>query len=181
MGLAEPPGRAAGGTAPLIVVGLDDSQASGRRLRDPCAVETERPRPPAPVFVVPPASQPARYAAGDAGRRTPSESAAQWKRDLPSTPNRMIWAVSAAPTVNDRPAPIRQGGAGPGAESHSVTSAGQRHRASSRRSARHAPVRSAWSGVHIFADLDRSLNSRIAGDLTRLLPVSGSSALWFWI
>jgi hypothetical protein len=70
MDLAEPPGRAAGGTAPLIVVGLDGSPASGRRLRDPCAVETER--PPAPVFVVPPASQPARYAAGDAGRRAPS-------------------------------------------------------------------------------------------------------------
>jgi hypothetical protein len=30
---------------------------------------------------------------------TPSESAAQWKLDLPSAP--MIWAVSAAPTVND--------------------------------------------------------------------------------
>ena len=105
-GLGGAPGQAAGGTAPLIVVGLDDSQASGRRLRDPCAVETER--PPAPVFVVPPASQQARYAAGDAGRRAPSESAAQWKRDLPSAPNRMIWAVSAAPTVNDRPAPIRR-------------------------------------------------------------------------
>jgi hypothetical protein len=42
MGLAEPPGRAAGGAAPVIVVGLDGSPASGRRLRDPCAVETER-------------------------------------------------------------------------------------------------------------------------------------------
>src|SRR5690348_11750833 len=30
--------------------------------------------------------------------------------DLPSVPNRMIWAVSAAPTVNDRPAPIRRSG-----------------------------------------------------------------------
>jgi hypothetical protein len=66
------------------------------------------PRPPAPVFVVPPASQPARYAASDAERRA---SAAQRKRDRPSVPNRMIWAASAAPTVNDRPAPIRQGGA----------------------------------------------------------------------
>jgi hypothetical protein len=108
MGLAEPPGpgrwwhgaRDRG-------VSLDGSPASGRRLRDPCALETER--DPAPAFVVPPASQPARYAAGDAGCRAPSESAAQWKRDLPSAPNRtMIWAVSAAPTVNDRPAPIRQ-------------------------------------------------------------------------
>jgi len=42
MDLAEPPDRAAGGTAPVIVVGLDGSPASGRRLRDPCAVETER-------------------------------------------------------------------------------------------------------------------------------------------
>jgi hypothetical protein len=88
MGLGEPPGRAAGGTAPVIVVGLDGSPASRRRLRDPCAVETERPPAPGPRpsvcgaarFVVPPASQPARYAAGDAGRRAPSKSAAQWKR-----------------------------------------------------------------------------------------------------
>jgi len=48
MGLAEPPGRAAGGTAPLIVVRLDGSPASGRRLRDPYAVETERPPAPRP-------------------------------------------------------------------------------------------------------------------------------------
>lgn len=65
MGLAESPGRAAGGTAPVIVVGLDGSPASGRRLWDPCAVETERDPPPTPVFVVPLASLPARYAAGD--------------------------------------------------------------------------------------------------------------------
>jgi hypothetical protein len=85
MDLAEPPGRAAGGTAPLIVVGLDGSPASGRRLRDPCAVETER--PPAPVFVVPPASQPARYAAGDlhAERR----AAAQHNRSGTSHPRRI--------------------------------------------------------------------------------------------
>jgi len=54
MDLAEPPGRAAGGTAPMIVAGLDGLPASGRRLRDPCAVETERDPAPAAVFVVPP-------------------------------------------------------------------------------------------------------------------------------
>src|SRR6266516_8197324 len=104
-GLGGAPGRAAGGTAPVIVVGLDGSPASGRRLRDPCRRRNRT--APAPVFVVPPASQPARYAAGDAERRAPS--AAQWKRDLPSAPNRTDLGPSAAPTVNDRPAPIRQG------------------------------------------------------------------------
>ena len=48
MDLAEPPDRAAAGTAPLIVVGLDGSPASGRRLRDPCAVETEPDPAPGP-------------------------------------------------------------------------------------------------------------------------------------
>jgi hypothetical protein len=85
MGLAEPPGRAAGGTAPVIVVGLDGSPASGRRLRDPCAAETGRPPAPGPSACGAAASQPARYAASDA---------AQWKQDLPSVPNRMIWVVS---------------------------------------------------------------------------------------
>ena len=99
MDLAEPPGRAAGGTAPMIVAGLDGLPASGRRLRDPCAVETERDPAPGRSVCGAAASQPARHAASDA---------AQWKQDLPSVPNRRIWVVSAAPTVNDRPAPIRQ-------------------------------------------------------------------------
>ena len=55
MGLAESPGRA-GGTAPVIVMGPDGSPASGRRLWDPCGVETARDPDPAPVFVVPLAS-----------------------------------------------------------------------------------------------------------------------------
>jgi len=38
----------------MIVAGLDGLPASGRRLRDPCAVETERDPAPAAVFVVPP-------------------------------------------------------------------------------------------------------------------------------
>src|SRR5947208_12821580 len=67
MGLAEPPGRAAGGTAPVIVVGLHGSPASSRRLRDPCAVETERDPAPGPSVCGAVASQPARYAASDAG------------------------------------------------------------------------------------------------------------------
>jgi hypothetical protein len=46
MGLAEPPGRAAGGTAPVIAVGA--GWFTGRRLRDPCAAETKRPPAPAP-------------------------------------------------------------------------------------------------------------------------------------
>jgi hypothetical protein len=79
MDLAEPPDRAAGGTAPMIVVGLDGSPASACGIHGPR--KPNGPRPPAPAFVVPPASQPARYAAGDAGRRARSESAAQWKRD----------------------------------------------------------------------------------------------------
>jgi hypothetical protein len=54
MDLAEPPDRAAGGTAPVIVEGLDGSLASGRLLWDPCAVETERDPARGPVFVVPP-------------------------------------------------------------------------------------------------------------------------------
>jgi len=66
MDLAEPPGRAAGGTAPMIVTGLDGSPASGRRLRDPCAVETERDPARGPSVCGAAASQPARYAASDA-------------------------------------------------------------------------------------------------------------------
>src|SRR5690242_10076226 len=66
MDLAQSLGRAAGGTAPVIAARLDGSPASGRRLRDPCAVETERDPPPTPVFVEPLASLTARYAAGTA-------------------------------------------------------------------------------------------------------------------
>jgi hypothetical protein len=97
--VAEPPGRAAGGTAPVIVVGLDGSPASGRRLRDPCRRETER--PPAPVFVVPPlASQLGMPPVTPSAERSTMEAG-------PPIRAESDWAVSAAPTVNDRPAPIR--------------------------------------------------------------------------
>jgi hypothetical protein len=116
MGLAEPPGRAAGGTAPVIVVGLDGSPASRRRLRDPCAVETERPPAPGPVFVVPPGlwCRPLASRLGMPLVTLDAERRARAQHNGSGPPIRAEsddLAVSAAPTVNDRPAPIRQGGA----------------------------------------------------------------------
>ena len=52
MDLAEPPGRAAGGTAPMIVAGLDGSPAGACGIHAPW--KPNGTRPPAPVFVVPP-------------------------------------------------------------------------------------------------------------------------------
>src|SRR5437016_9818947 len=64
-GLGGVPGRAAGGAAPVIVVGAGwfagqrPALAGSMRRGNRTALG-----PRAPVFVVPPASQPARYAAG---------------------------------------------------------------------------------------------------------------------
>jgi hypothetical protein len=86
----------------VIVVGLDGSPASGRRLRDPCRRETERPPAP-PVFVVPPL-------ASQLGMPPVTLDAERERSTMEAGPPvraESDWAVSAAPTVNDRPAPIR--------------------------------------------------------------------------
>jgi hypothetical protein len=67
------------------------------------AVKPNGPRPPAPVFVVPPL-------ASQLGMPPVTLDAERERSTMEAGPPiraESDWAVSAAPTVNDRPAPIR--------------------------------------------------------------------------